>query len=325
MCEHSELTVRGWQVVRLSTDEITADVVPALGGSIISLRRRSDDAELLWQTPWGLRPAESVRPPGNSEAQMVDRYPGGWHSLFPNGGDTAIVHGTEWGFDGEARLSWFDHEFADGTLTLTTRLIRSPFRMVKTITLDGSEITISETITNEGGDSLEVMWGQQIVLGPPLLGPRTSIDVPATVVHPDPKASSGVSYDDMTPWPRAHGGSTMINLRSVPGPDSGENRLAYLTDLTRAQATVSNLDTDLGVDLTWDGQSWPHLWYALEAGKRTGFPWFSRGYFLALSPNSSWPAHGVHDARRIGKSTIWIEPDETRTASVTLRVHTGAG
>jgi len=35
---------RGWQILRLSTDEVSVDVVPGLGGTITSLTRTRDTA-----------------------------------------------------------------------------------------------------------------------------------------------------------------------------------------------------------------------------------------------------------------------------------------
>jgi hypothetical protein len=75
------------------------------------------------------------------------------------------------------------------------------------------------------------------------------------------------------------------------------------------------------VDLEWDLGIWPHLWYSMEAGQRSGFPWFSNGYFLALTPSSSWPGHGIHDARRVAQTTLLIHPNEAKTSHLTVRVH----
>ena len=80
---------RGWEVLRLSTDELSLDVLPGLGGTITSLTRTRDTAELLWSTPWGLRRAGAYALPGSSEATMIDSFPGGWQTLFPNGGESA--------------------------------------------------------------------------------------------------------------------------------------------------------------------------------------------------------------------------------------------
>ena len=317
----------GWEVLRLSTDAISVDVLPGLGGTILSLRRRSDDAELLWRTPWGLRPHGSWSLPGSSEAVMLDTYPGGWQTLFPNGGDTAIVHGVEWGHDGETRLAPFVWEAAPSSapgtpsIALRTRLVRAPFEVSKTITLDGDVVTVEESVTNMGGEPLEVIWGQQIVLGEPLVSADTVVDTAATTVHPDPAVTSDTEYEDVMPWPRSFGNPSMINLRNLPARNSDETRLAYVTDFSEFTVTVRNPARDLGLDLRWDGNSWPYLWYSMEAGQRPGFPWFSDAYFFSLTPCSSWPGHGIHDARRVAQSTLWLHAKEGKESSLTIRVH----
>ncbi len=112
----------------------------------------------------------------------------------------------------------------------------------------------------------------------------------------------------------------MINLRTLPAAESYESRLAYLAEFRRPMLSLSNPVLDLGVDLEWDLEAWPYLWYSLEAGQRSGFPWFHNGYFLALTPCSSWPAHGLHDARRVSSSTEWIDADAEVTSHLSLTV-----
>ena len=315
-----QLTVRDWEVLRLRSEAVSLDVVPGLGGTVTALSRRSDDAALLWSTPWGLRHRGAWSVPGSSDALMADTYPGGWQTLFPNGGDTAVVQGVEWGSNGEARLTWLDWEADDGSLVLTGRLVRSPFTLRKTFTLEGDEVVLEETVQNVGGESVEVMWGSQLALGGDLVGPGSSVSTSASTVHPDPRSSMANSYGELMPWPRSHGPRSVVNLSRVPGPDADETRLSYLADFASPSITVRSPDRRLGLDLSWDGE-WPYVWYSLEAGGRHGFPWYSRGYFLALTPGTSWPAHGLHEVRRSSDTTIWLQPDEVRTARLRLRVH----
>ena len=41
MAELEERRFRGWDVLRLSTEALTAEIIPGLGGTITSLRRRA--------------------------------------------------------------------------------------------------------------------------------------------------------------------------------------------------------------------------------------------------------------------------------------------
>ncbi len=190
MADVERLQVADREIVRLTSDQLRLDLVPGLGGTAISLVRLEDQAEVLWRSPWGLRPAAARPLAGDAESLMLDSLPGGWQTIFPNGGDSAVVNGAEWGFDGEARVAWFDWEQAGSSVILKTRLLRSPFAVTKIISLNADEVTIGETVKNVGQEHVDVMWGSQLILGPAVLGPETSIDTAATLVRPDPQSRS---------------------------------------------------------------------------------------------------------------------------------------
>jgi hypothetical protein len=65
--EPEVLVVRGWEVLRLTSETLQADLVPGLGGAVTPRCRRRDDLELLWQTPWGLRHRGSPNLTGSAE------------------------------------------------------------------------------------------------------------------------------------------------------------------------------------------------------------------------------------------------------------------
>ena len=124
----------------------------------------------------------------------------------------------------------------------------------------------------------------------------------ASTVHPDPRFSTSTSYDDSTPsaaLARPVAGRRQPS-RLPPGPDADETRLAYLADFDTPRSTVSAAPTrTVGLDLTWDAEDWPYLWYSMEAGGGgTASPGSRVGYFLALAPGAGWPAHGLHEVRR---------------------------
>jgi hypothetical protein len=320
MAQLEEWRFRGWDVLRLSTEALTAEIIPGLGGTIMSVKRRADAAEVLWSTPWGLRHRGARSLPGTSQAEMIDSLAGGWQTLFPNGGDSVSMHGVEWGYDGEARITWLDWEFTGSSVRMVGRLVRAPFEITKIISVRGHEVTVGETVRNAGRERIETMWGSQLMLGGALLGPETVVDAAAVVVRPDPDISPGAEYADLMPWPRSHGPETMINLRLLPGPDAKETRLAYLSDFSQPSITVSRPSHRIAIDVEWDAGVFPYVWYAMEAGRRDGFPWYRAGYFLSLTPCTSWPAHGVHEARRVSNSTVMIDPGEVVASYVALRV-----
>lgn len=311
--------IRGWDVLRLTSDTLSVTLVPALGGCVTSLRC-SDGRELLAPTPWGLPYAGSPVLPGDAEAQMLDTSPGGWEPLFPNAGPSVNAYGTEWGFDGEARTTWLEWVQTEASVVLNGRLRRSPFRLSRTLGLTGPTLEIHETVHNLGAESVEVLWGHRLRFGTDLLGPDTVLDTGASVVRSDPEAAGTTSWEDLLPWPRAYAEDGLVNLRGVPGPDAAVTRAAYLSDFDRPWASLTRPATDLSVRLEWQADPWPYLGYALEAGGATGYPWYGSGHHLALTPASSWPMSGLHLARRTSGTTLWIAGGESRTAGLTLRV-----
>lgn len=336
---------RGWQRLRLCSANMEITIFPELGGTISSLRRRPDNLELLYQPPWDLPPFGHPLPGGTPGMHRYDIDPGGWQTVFPNGGDATDVAGAEWLVDGEARITAFDvvdeggasattvgaadpaqstsiRDISDAPdpphdLVLRARLRRCPAELTKRIRLEGATVSVTETVHNRGASDLDVMWGHQLRFGPPLVGAGAEVDCPASFVHPDEMLLDDVDYEDISPWPRTPGETSMINLRYLPEAGA-ETRMAYLSGFSEGAATIRNSGVDCSVDLSWDAETWPHLWYGFEAGQDRGYPWYGNGYFLTLSPNSSWPAHGLDDARRVSGSTLRLDSDEFRSQTVTL-------
>ena len=248
---------RGWEILQLSSDLVAIEIIPGLGGTMTSLRRVEDQAETLYSTPWGLQQHGSSAL-AHPRSSTIASSPGGWASLFPDGGDLAGEYDEE--LDAEARMCWLEWDFDGTSVVLTGRLTRTPFELTKTISVHHDTVTITETVHNVGGQRVEVIWGTQLNLGGDLLGPDTVVDSRAGVVNPDPELAGGADYDDLTPWPRAHGLDSMINLRTLPPADAAESRLAYLSDFSTPGITVSRPTMELSVEVEWDGDIWPYAW-----------------------------------------------------------------
>ncbi|WP_162606194.1 aldose 1-epimerase [Jiangella asiatica] len=306
-------TSRGWEIVHLGSDELDVDVVPGKGGDVTSVRWRPLGVDVMWHTRWGLRVRGESVTAGSSETLLMHAYPGGWQTVFPNGGDAAVEHGVEWGMHGEAWLAAYDWR-ADGpgAVELSTQLVRSPFSVVKRITVTGPTVTVAETATNEAAEPIEVMWSQHPAFGAPLIGPGARVETSARTVHRDPSAHAA--------WPALPGAGPDdgADLSRLPEPRSGVSRLAYLGDFAEGRAGIVNDELGLRADLTWDASLMPYAWYWLEAGGRTGFPFYSDAYVLALEPATSWPGRGIATVRRTTGTQITIDPGQSRTSSVSL-------
>jgi hypothetical protein len=314
---------RGWEVLVLRSTMLIAEVLPGKGGDVLSLRLQPDDRELLFQTPWGLRQHGAVATAGTSDANLIEQYPGGWQTVFPNGGDACVEQGVEWGMHGEAWLApWDWHVIATG-VELRTRLVRSPFELVKRVELFDEEMQITETVRHVGGHPVEVMWSHHPVLGGAFLDGCRIEAPPCTVVVDDtrtmPNGDLQVGARGRWPFVAGRDGSE-VDLRVVPPADSPCDRFAYLTDLDEPLVSVVNDAWQLAVDVRWDADVFPAAWLWLENNATAGFPWFQAVRSLGIEPASSWPGQGIAAVRAKTGNQLSFAPGQERTAQVGLRV-----
>jgi len=267
----------------------------------------------------------------------MEQYPGGWQTVFPHAGPARVTYGVPWGMHGEVWLAPFEvtasGETADGAwLEAETRLVRSPFGVRKRVEVAGATVTVTEDVTNEGGHSMEVMWGQHPAFSSALLGPRAELSTSARRVVVDPDRDTPTT--DLLPgatssWPHATGRrDDLVDLRPVPPATTTVDRLLYLTGFPEpapadrgrdAWVRLADPDTGLAATLRWDSTAMPHAWYWLESNATPGFPWYAGVRTLALEPSTSWPA-----ARDSGPATdggaIRLAAGERRTHHVCLDV-----
>lgn len=324
MTEVEVVSRRGWEVVRLTSDVMQVDVLPGKGGDILSARWRPLGVDVLWQSPWGLRHRGAVGTGGDSVTALMESYPGGWQTVFPNGGDPTVEHGVEWGMHGEAWLAPWGFAVDGTSVRLTTRLVRSPFALVKHVALDGATLTVTETATNVGGVPVEAMWSHHPAFGAPLLDGAAQLETAArTIVVDDVRdtPAGDLVVGGRGTWPDAptRDGGT-VDLRVLPGPEQAVDRFAYLTDFDRGWAALTNLALGLRAEVEWDLAVMPHAWLWLEAHATPTFPWYAAAYVLGLEPASSYPGQGIAAARAKTGTTLTFAPGQRRTATVALRL-----
>lgn len=321
-------TRQGWEIVVLRSEHLEVEVLPGKGGDVLGVRRLEDDLNVLWSSPWGLRPRGAFSAANESEGRLMEAYPGGWQTVFPNGGDASPAHGTVWGMHGEVWLAPFGWEpLGTNGIAMRTRLVHSPFAVAKDVHVDGSRVTISETITNCGGHPVDVMWSHHPAFGAPLLSADSIIDVPGATVLVDDITPPG--HTDITPaasgrWPcvaAPDGGLT--DLSRLPAGTETVSRMGYLTDLAEGSIHLRNPQLGAGALIAWDTAVMPHAWYWLECHGSPDFPWYQQAYVLGLEPASSYPGQGIAAARERG-TAMTVHPGDSRTATVSLTVTDGS-
>ncbi len=324
MTDVEVVKIRGWDVVRLTSELVQVDVLPGKGGDVISARWRPLDVDVLWRTPWGLRHQGAVGTGGDSVTALMESYPGGWQTVFPNGGDATVEHGVEWGMHGEAWLAPWDFAVGGSSVELTTRLVRSPFALRKRISLESGTLTVTETATNVGAVPIEAMWSHHPAFGAPLLSGSSRLETAArTVVVDDVRdtPTGDLLVGGRGDWPHAPGRQGgQVDLRALPSADVVSDRFAYLTDFERGWAALTNPTLGLRAELEWDLEVMPHAWLWLEARSTLGFPWYGAAYVLGIEPASSFPGQGIVAARLKTGTTLLFEAGQSRTATISLRL-----
>ena len=306
-CAVRETTLqRDVPAVILENGPIVVTVLPSKGADIYALVSKPDGIDVLWKSPWGLRPPGGVHSAVDSAAAWLEAYEGGWQEIFPNGGTANTYRGVELNFHGEASLASWDYEItaADGDtaeVRFSTRLRRSPFRIERTMRVEAGRpvVTFHERITNEGRDDLEAMWGHHPAYGAPFLSGDCRIDTNARTVHADDEIggplnplTKGATFS----WPDGARDGITTDLSLVAGPDAPPHEtMAYLTDFAGEHGWygITNTALGLGVGLVWPKKVFPYAWFWQEMNASPGFPWYGEVYVMAIEPFSSMPGHGL--------------------------------
>lgn len=315
----SERYERGWRIITIENDQLTVEILPDRGATILSVRENAGGSEFMWRPRWGLRPRDAPDIPGSSEAVSMGQYSGGWSSLFPNAGGVSMEHGVEWPMHGEVWLASFDGTVDRSGFVGRTTLVRSPFHFVKQIEIEGNSILVSESATNVGGSDIEVIWNQHVTFAAPLLGPDCVISSSGKLVFADIADPRVDSAHIRSQWPmHLPPGEQPVDLSRVPPARSAQKRRAFLTGFEgpNASVTVVNQRTNLMAEIRWDASDFPFAWYWLEAGGREGFPWFGTEYVLGIEPCTSYPSAGIGAVRNLTGTQVTIPAGVGSTRSV---------
>jgi hypothetical protein len=327
-----EYTYRGMRVGFLENDLLRVGVLIDKGGDLFELTCKPRDVDFLWQSPIDLRTPFVVTnaPP---EGSFHDLYHGGWQEVLPSAGFGADTYrGAPQGLHGElpnlplaAEVIGDDPERV--SLRLTAHLYRSPLTLVRTMTLSrGSGVLmIDEELVNHSTDPFAVMWGHHPALGEPFLDDSCILQAPA----------SSVDILDFQPdglWePGVHQGYPMVrNRRSGALEDvcavrpKGERSVDFmaLSGLEEGWFAVTNRRLQLGIGFAFDPELFKYLWVWQLFGGHRDYPWYGRGYALAVEPFTSWPPSGIADAVRLGTARV-LPGDSVLTTHLAVVVYEG--
>jgi hypothetical protein len=306
----------GFEAVTLENGLARVTVLPGKGADIYALTYKPGGVDVLWKSPWGLRPpGQTIATASNSLVAWMDHYEGGWQEIFPSGGGPAVLDGIEHSFHGESTAVPWHYRVVEPAgeqcvVHFWVRLARSPLFLERTMSLvaDSPVLTMRERLVNEGPAAFDLMWGHHPAYGAPFIAEGCIVDAPAdTFVAFDPQASSDSLLPDggRFSWPLAAGrAGGQVDLSRVVGPERRVTNLGYLDDLREGWYAITNPHLGFGVGMTFPRDIFRHLWFWQEFGGSSGTPWFRRCYVMALEPFTSFPCAGLAAARELGTARV---------------------
>lgn len=317
--------------VVIENEALRVTILVGRGADVVECLYKREDLDLVWLTQWGI-PTKQVPAdyPPNVDSFLVG-YPGGWQSIFPNGGAPCSVNGIEFAQHDEVALLPWDHEIvrdhADGVEIRCTVLTRkTKFRVTKTFSLKaGSKsVSIKEEIENLSNQPQRAMWGFHISFGAPFLDETSIIELPnpvEVIPHPEPITSTGrrVANTERFTWPIApssDGGEVDFSKMPRKGTHS---EMLYLIGFDEAWYRILSPSRKIAVRVSWDKKLLPYLWYWQEFGSSEEYPWFGKHYNIGLEPFSSFPTNGLSEAIENG-SALTFQIGEKKVSEIEFEV-----
>ena len=306
------------------------------GADIHTLVYRPTGVDVLWKPPRPPRePGVGPNPEGDSEAIWHNYYRGGWQVILPNFGPAVSYRGAPLDFHGEAaRTSWtldgLDTTETGAEATMSVTLIKSPLRVRRVMSVDAERpvLSITETVTNDGVDETECMWGHHPAFGPPLLSPDTVVDTGARSIESDDGSEipdANLALGETWEWPNARDRQgNAVDMSRIPAPGSGLSRVLYLKDFAEGWYALTNLELGLGVGVVWDAALFPYACFWQETGGELGHPFFGQAYVTAIEPFSSYPGIGLTRVIEKTGTQLTLAPGESGTIEIRAVLYEGS-
>ena len=302
-------------------------VLSGKGTDIYEFRDKSSDTDLLCKSRWGVTdPRTYIQDTPEPEAPFRDFYHGGWQELFPNAGNNCRYKGAELGFHGEVCKVPWEYRITETSpqrvsVKFLVRTVRTPFRLEKTLSLESDQpaLRIEETVTNEGSEKMDFMWGHHPAFGPPFLSEDCQLFASATAVETGPPLPAeqilkpDTRFDSFPIIQREDGGDYDLS-RTLPSTE-GITNLTYLTELTGGWYCFVNNKTKLGFSLCWNHEVFRHIWLWQEFCGTPHYPWWGRAYIVGIEPHSSIPGLGLNRAIERG-TQLTLEPDSSLSTTL---------
>jgi galactose mutarotase-like enzyme len=190
------------------------------------------------------------------------------------------------------------------------RTVRAPFYVEKTLRLRAERpvLEVEETITNDGAEPIEFMWGHHPAFGAPFLSRDCRLYAPVGQVetaHALPARQILKPGTQFKSFPKLKTGDREeFDIAQMHDPSAGFSHLSYLTELRDGWYCLVNQKSRLGFALRWDVRVFRYLWLWQEFCGTSAYPWWGRGYCTGIEPHSSIPGMGLQKAIERGTQLI---------------------
>jgi galactose mutarotase-like enzyme len=336
-CRLAEYSLQGLRALFLENEYLRIGVLVDKGADIFQFLYKPSDTEFMLHTPRGIRPP-AVQSISSEWGYFLDYYEGGWQEILPNGGPSCTYKGIEFGLHGEVTTIPWDYQIETDqpeivVVTFSVRPFRTPYLLRRTMTLKQNEplLLLKESLTNEGREPLQYMWGHHPAFGAPFLSRNCRIDLPRI----DPPggdlmietfagaAGTRLKGGGRFNWPLVQEGENLVvDFSRADAPGIAQEDLGYIVNLPEGWYAITNQDQKVGFAMSWSLEAFPYLWIWRNFNMSTGYPWYGQVYTMALEPWSSYPSGGLKTATENG-TAVSIAPGETHTAELRAVAYQG--
>lgn len=305
-------TYHGLQALVIENEALRVTVLPELGGKIWSIVAKRHDREMLWHHP---RMVPRKAPFG---ATYDNWFCGGWDDIFPN--DFPVdIDGEMWPDHGEVwslPARWWVETCSDQEVAIgfEHQGIVIPTRFHKILRLRAGEasLQLDYQIANEGRDPLDLHWKSHPALP---LGNDARLHLPIRTVIDEPGFGE-VFQKTSFAWPQApRADGSLLDLRTLPAPDSGAVQFWYGTELTSGWAAVSYPAAEVGFGLTFDQTIQNSVWVFTTAGG-----WRNLNVVI-LEPCTGY--HADLGVAKAAGSVLTLVPGQTVSANMSAHILSG--
>ena len=248
----TELAVATGDMITIGGGELSAVIVPRLGGRVHELTDLRRGRQWLWKNP------NLATGPVPAGATYDDHWQGGFEELFPSdapdeiGGFHYPDHGELWS------IAWGVDLIEQDEVKLSVIAPVTGTHVAKAFSIEGPRMTVRYTLENTTPHALPYLFKLHPALA---VHERCRIDLPGGLVE---KVESGfgnlLSNRTIQPWP------TDADLSTCRSESSGTNEFVYVSDLPVGRCGISDYDTGSKLTIDYPLDVFPYCWLFLTYG-----------------------------------------------------------